>query len=218
MARTKARKEVSQERMRAVAQAIADMEAGTFDYPNGQSPCFKNGRPRVDKSVALRTAGYAESYIQEAYRNVFNHPYYNEQLRLIKASRNQSIVRVLEKAETSTKALSRISEGLLTILADRIERVQAGEEEIGTKDLLKYALPYFRTAAEIEGKLEHGKTDKLAIVLAAVDARLPKESRDRLTEKLTEFRLMRDAQTDEYMQTGDALDSNPIIDVEADEC
>lgn len=192
------------QRKQRLAEIIYDMEQGLFDYPDGKAPFTKGGKARVNKKLALLEAGYAPTYVKTAYYKVFDDPVYTEQYSLVKRQRAGGVMKALELAQSGSMAVTRISEGLLNMLADRIEHEPDG---IKTQDLLKYAHVYFRLGAELEGKLQTKTPDRLAIVLAAVDARLPAESRAKVAEKLAEFRAMRSQEVIELEEAGSALDN-----------
>jgi len=187
-----------------LAEVMSDMEHGLFEWPDGASPYTLSGRARVNKRLALTMAGFSDSYARSFGSKVFANPLYHTQYALVKKNRQGGVGHALALAQESTMAVSRIGEGLVNELARRVEETP---EEIPTKDLLKYAHLYFRLGAELEGKLQKQTPDRLAIVLAAVDQRLPAGSRDAVSEAMRAFRAERGQQIEDLAAEGAGLDT-----------
>jgi hypothetical protein len=213
-------KEETRSRQKQAAQNLIDMERGVFPYPEGMSGTYKDGRPKINRTIAFTTPGthsetmYSRAYLSKHLPDVMEAPYFKQQYALFKHERDTSVIQVLESAQLQTKALDRISLGLLEKVADTLEK---NPEQIKPSEALKYAHVYFRLAAEVQGKLDSGKQDKLAVVLMNMDERIqdPAE-RQRIREGIERFRMQRAKQLEEYQSAGEALDAD-VYDGECEE-
>jgi hypothetical protein len=199
----------SREMMDKCASIMVDMELGTYEYPDGSRSVTNAGTPRVNKTVALREAGYKECYIKEAYTSVLKHPYYIQQCALLKQQRDGGVITALIHSEDARGLVTKISQGSLQLLANRLEDPEKAEQ-IKTRDLVTIAKEFFVLDQQVKGKLESGRTDKLAIVMMAANERLPAANRDKVKATLQAFYTTRGSEMENFALVGDALDENVI--------
>lgn len=187
-------------KLRLLAQAMDDMENGTYRWPDGITPRYKNGKVRVDKFEAMRYAGYAP---RQCNYELFKRPYYLEQKRLLKEQRNVGLMDFLTKEENYHSTLTDIAKKMLTELQDRIK---AHPETFSNKELIDGAKTYSQYSMDIQSKLRQPGVNELKMTMASPD-RLPPEEREKAMRKLGEFRAMRAREIEEAVQLGTAMDN-----------
>jgi hypothetical protein len=205
--------------LKQAAQNLIDMERGCFPYPEGTPGVYKDGRPKIVKSLAFRTPGkwsdsmYSAQYVKQNMRHLMDNTYFKQQFSLFRQEKNQQLVRVLEDAQDQYKSLEHISVGLLNLVANELDK---GEEcSIPPKEALKYAPVYTKLWLEIEGKLAPKKQDKMAVLMFNVSNRIEDhEELQRVEDGLADFRQMRAQQIEEMRLAREALDEQEVIDAE----
>jgi hypothetical protein len=199
------------------ASIYVDMLMGTYEYPDGSRSVTNAGTPRVNKTVALREAGYSENYIKQGFTSVLKHPYFIAQCALLKQQREGGVITALINSEASRSLVTKISQGSLQLLSNRLEDPELSKT-ISTRDLTTIAKEFFVLDQQVKGKMESGRTDKLAIVMMAANERLPAASRDKVQATLQAFYSSRSTEVENFGLVGDALDEN-VVDgecIEAD--
>jgi hypothetical protein len=111
-----------------------------------------------------------------------------------------------------TGVFSNVADRMAVILESRLNDPR-WVEKIRTEDLFKYALQYHKLDLEINGALDQGKQNHLAVVFMDAEERLPKESRDKLYEAKRRFHEMKSAELEGMARVGDALDE--VVESEA---
>lgn len=197
---------VVREKMRRVAEAIVDMEHGTYHYSSESvnkvhTPYTLEGKPRVSKLEALRYGGYKPT--EEQCTKVFNHHFYKEAYQILSAQRKGGVLAIMEAEENAYGTISDIASSFLTILESRLKN---SPQEFSNSELIRGAEIYSKMAIEFAAK-GAAKQAGLNVLDALVDVqrKLPDETRKQLSERMKEYNARRATEIDTNTELAEVI-------------
>lgn len=174
-------------RLRAVAKAVAMMEAGTYEWPDGKPHYDGDGCFKVNKSEAMRYAGYEDpDAYNSRYEKVFNNERYLEFLALERLRQKKTALQHISDTKGDIQSLRKASAAELQVrfehdpgqfTVNELIKLFAITEELERRELGNFA-------PEIEGKTININT--LTIGLAG---KLPEGEFESFIEQAEEQKL-----------------------------
>ena len=182
-----------EEKVDRIAEAVALMERGEFEFPDGKDHWTTvNGKrePRVIKKAALVYAGYAEDS-QSVWANTFSedgdwHPYYRERLAWHRQRLSGGYRQALAELTEGGGALRQLSKQAYEALMYKLKEPEKAAKEFSLKDLTKLYLDSTKLEASLNGEAStrrEGPAEIQPSVLINIGSSLPEGYAERLAEQ-----------------------------------
>lgn len=150
----------TREKVDKVAEAVALMEQGTFEFQDGKPKyMMENGEriPRVVRREAMQYGGYASSS-QAAYNNIFNtdgpwHQYYTERLGWHRQRLSGGFKQALAEITDGGTALRDLSAAAYTVLMQQLTDPDA-YKRIKPDAIAKIYLESTKLDAQLKGEAD----------------------------------------------------------------
>jgi len=135
----------TESKLRKMAIGMVDMMQGIYEWPNGKLHQDSSGAPMVQKRELLRCGGYSINYKRRG-EQLFNDPYFKEQVALELSRREEAFMVATAKSDVSVL-------GLGTMMMHELHtRISHDPGCFSTEQLMKYGPQIYKVGAEIEAK------------------------------------------------------------------
>lgn len=186
-----------QEKVDRVAEAVALMERGEFEFPDGkQHWTTANGKrePRVVKKAALVYGGYAAES-QSAWANIWNedgdwHAYYRERLVWHRQRLSGGFKQALAELTEGGGALRHLNKLAYEALVYKLKEPEKAAKEFSLRDLKDLYLNSTKLEAQLHGEAStrrEGPKELQPSVINEISLNLPESYLDRMREKEAEL-------------------------------
>jgi hypothetical protein len=202
--------------LRKMAIATVDMMQGIYEWPNGKPHLDASGAPRVEFRELLRAGGYSVNYKNRG-KQLFEDPYYKEQVALELARREQAFLVASARNEVSAVGLGAL------MVSELHTRMCHDPGSFSTEQLCKYGPQIYKIGLDIEAKkkaAEVPKKDKKSLqgIFAQQVVIMGQDQREQLSDGLQQASETRSSELQRLIAGATALRKEEELDVIDGEC